>query len=100
MPCGDVNRIAKFPSLQPQNFKVKGIGWKQSCADIIFSGVGWVSVTIGNEQMVDIRAYSSSSIGMWIRRPALFLDAINERGRRSQKGNRTAFLGKKSLKKK
>lgn len=52
-------------------------------------------MTLGNGQEASIKAFTVNGKGVWLRDPSLVPEAIKERGRRSQKGNRTAFTGKK-----
>ena len=98
VPFGDESRLQRFPLLDYRTFTIKGVGLKHCSSDIILSSVGWASVTLGFEQTATVKAYTPQGKGMWVRTPSLVPDAIQERGRRSQKGNRTEFLGKRSLK--
>ncbi len=97
VPFGDQSRLQSFPSLGSQSFTIEGTGLHHCVCDVILSSVGWVSVTLGNEQVATVRAYTPSGKGMWLRQPSLVPEAIQERGRRSQKGNRTVFRGKSSV---
>ncbi|XXQ31021.1 NOA1/YqeH-like C-terminal domain-containing protein [Plasmodiophora brassicae] len=72
--------ILKIPSdpmqtvsfMSPQTFEVSGEGWKKSCADIVFDGLGWISLT--GCDAVRVQAYS---IGMArLRDPLMPYDAM------------------------
>ena len=99
VPFGDEDRLKQFPPLNYNSYNIKGSGLKYCCCDIMLSSVGWISVTFGYEQTITVKAYTPFGKGMSLRQPSLVPEAIQERGRRSQKGNRTAFLGKGSLRK-
>lgn len=95
---GDSDRLSQFPQLESLEFELTGIGWKQCLGDIILSSAGWIAVTIGEGQVIKVQGHTPKGKGIYTRTPSLFPNAINERGRRSQKGNRTVFRGKKTLK--
>lgn len=61
--------------------------------DIVLSSAGWVGVTFGGEDEVLLRAHTPHGKGVYVRQPSLFEDAVNQRGKRERKGNRTAFRG-------
>ena len=88
------NRLESFPALLPQEVTLCGLDWKQSAADVVLSSAGWVSCTIGQGMDATLRAYTPSGKGIFVRTPALFPSGVNERGKRSRTGNRTAFKGK------
>ena len=73
---------------------IRGEGWQRSAADIVLSSAGWVSVTLGENQEAELVAYTPGGRGVFVRRPALFPDAVNERGKREKSGNRTRFRGR------
>ena len=50
---------------------------------------------VGQGQVLTLRAYTPGGNGVHCRTPSLFPTAVNERGKRSQKGNRSAFTGRK-----
>lgn len=84
----------RFPPLEPQELTIHGRGWKASTADVILSSAGWVAVTIGQGMAMQLTAYTPLGKGIFVRKPPLFPLAVNERGKRSWKGNRSAFKGK------
>lgn len=43
--------------------------------------------------IIMLRAHTPKGKGIHVRQPALFDEAINQRGKRERHGNRTAFLG-------
>lgn len=83
-----------FPPLESQEIEIHGRGWKTSTADVILSSAGWIAVTIGLDKAMQLKAYTPLGKGIFVRRPPLFPLAINDRGKRSRKGNRSAFKGK------
>ena len=99
VPCGDTERLSKFPALLSEEYTLTGIGWKFSCADIVLSSVGWVGVTIRQDAEIKLKISIALGKGVFVRKPSLFSASVNERGRRSQKGNRTSFKGRKKNRK-
>lgn len=95
MPVGDPERIDAFPPLEPEELIVTGRGLSSSVCDVILSSVGWVCVTAALEHKIKILAYTPNGKGIFMRSPSVFPTAVNERGKRSKKGNRTFFKGKK-----
>lgn len=94
IPAGTAERIEVFPSLDSQQFSVHGLGWKHSAADVVLSSAGWVAVTIGHSKEAILRAYTPLGKGIYVRKPSLFPEEVNQRGKRSQKGNRSSFKGR------
>ena len=88
-----------FPPLESQELEIYGRGWKASTADVVLSSAGWVAVTIGQGKAMLLKAYTPLGKGIFVREPPLFPLAVNERGKRSRKGNRSAFKGKPKKKK-
>ncbi|XP_003383934.1 PREDICTED: nitric oxide-associated protein 1-like [Amphimedon queenslandica] len=95
VPVGDAERIDAFPPLEPEELIITGRGFSSSVCDIILSSVGWVCVTAGLEHEIKILAYTPNGKGIFMRSPSLFPTAVTERGKRSKKGNKTYFKGKK-----
>ena len=98
IPFGSTERLQQFAKLQSQDLSISGMGWRQSTADVVLSSAGWVAVTGGCDQALALRAYTPGGKGIYCRQPALLPEAVNQRGRRSQKNNRAAFTGRKKLK--
>ena len=94
LPLSFEERGTPFPMLEHQEIILRGLGWKKSAADVILSSTGWVAVTVGGEDGVKLRVHTPKGKGIYIRQPALFDEAVNQRGKRERYGNRTAFLGK------
>ena len=86
--------MSHFPPLESQALTIRGTGWKASSADVILSSAGWVAVTLGQDNQALLKAYTPNGKGIFVRRPALFPLAVNDRGKRSRKGNRSSFKGK------
>jgi len=38
-------RFAALQPWEPRRFELEGAGWDEACADIVFHGLGWVSIT-------------------------------------------------------
>lgn len=72
--------MQSFPALEPCDFTVQGIGWKESAADIVLSNIGWVSITAGYQADALVRAYTPNARGMVMREPALLPTCVNQRG--------------------
>lgn len=85
--------MADFPALVAASHNITGVGWKQSASDLIFSGVGWVAVTAGTGMKVDLETHAPAGIDVRLRTPALFPEAINQRGKRSRANDRTKYHG-------
>ena len=86
--------MSHFPSLESQALAIHGTSWKASSVDIVLSSAGWVAVTIGQDKEALLKAYTPNGKGIFVRRPSLFPLAVNDRGKRSRKGNRSSFKGK------
>ncbi|XP_034242460.1 nitric oxide-associated protein 1 isoform X2 [Thrips palmi] len=82
VPCGGPQRLADWPGLQAKEepIEVKGLGWKECCADIILSSAGWVSVS-GCDDM-SFRVWTPFARGIHLRQPALLPHSVNFRGAR------------------
>ena len=83
-----------FPPLESEQLTIHGTGWKASTADVVLSSAGWVAITIGQGRAAQLRAHTPQGKGIFVRDPPLFPLAVNQRGKRFQKGNRSAFKGK------
>ena len=94
IPVGGSERLATFPALQSKELIIRGVGWKQSASDVVLSSAGWIAVMVGANMEIILRAHTPGGKGIYCREPALLPDAVQERGKRSQKGNRTAFKGR------
>lgn len=94
IPCGDAARLAAFPPLEPEEVKITGVSWKLSAADIVLSSAGWMTVTIGTGQLGTFLAHTPQGKGIFVRTPPFFPTAVNSRGKRVEKGNRSAFKGR------
>ena len=95
VPCGDTERLSRFPALLDEEYTLTGVGWKSSCADIVLSSAGWVGVTVGEDVKIKLKVSILLGKGVFVRKPSLFSAAVNERGLRSQKGNITSIKGRK-----
>uniref|UniRef100_T1ISI0 Uncharacterized protein n=1 Tax=Strigamia maritima TaxID=126957 RepID=T1ISI0_STRMM len=81
VPLGGPNRLKDFPALIGKKFELTGVGWRESCADIILSTAGWVSVTCGHSKY-EFVAYTPGGKGCIVREPALLPFAVELRGKR------------------
>ena len=83
-----------FPPLDSRPIDVEGIGWKESAVDVVLSSAGWVAITAGEGDKVQLTAHTPNGKGIFVRSPAMLPSAVNDRGKRSKLGLRTEFLGK------
>ncbi|KAG1682346.1 Nitric oxide-associated protein 1 [Nymphon striatum] len=81
-PLGNENRLSTFPALNGKEFSVVGKGNKKSCADIVLSSVGWVSITGDYGVDISLCAYSPDGRGIHLRQPSVLPFAVNLRGHR------------------
>ena len=93
LPLDFEARGAPFPILEAKDLSVCGKGWKQSAVDVILSSAGWVAVTAGVDMELSLQVHTPGGKGIYVRQPALFPEAINERGKRVRSGTRTAYRG-------
>lgn len=82
VPIGSQERLRHFPPLVPKEIDLKGITWTESCADIVLSSAGWVSVTMGEAEECVLKAYTPAGKGIFVRQPSLLPFAVRMRGRR------------------
>lgn len=82
VPIGDDERLNKWPHLLPKEFELKGRGMKQSCADIVLSSAGWVSVTFGEDSDCILRAFTPEGRGIYLRNPSMLPYAVRLRGKK------------------
>ena len=85
-------RMETFPKLELKVITLKGLDWRRSAGDVILSSAGWVAVTAGSNQSVTLHAHTPGGGGISLRTPALLPEAVNERGKRSGRNDRTAYL--------
>ncbi|PAV59413.1 hypothetical protein WR25_03534 [Diploscapter pachys] len=62
VPCGNEERMSKWPGLKPRKLTFKGMKGK-GCNDVILSSVGWCMVTT-SEKAVKLTAYSPDGRGL------------------------------------
>jgi ribosome biogenesis GTPase A len=82
VPMGGYERVQHWPTLLPKEVVLDGINWNQSCADIVLSTAGWVSVTFGPDTQCVLRAFTPEGRGIFVRKPALLPYAFKLRGKR------------------
>ncbi|XP_077501272.1 nitric oxide-associated protein 1 [Amblyomma americanum] len=82
VPCGTAERLAQLPPLESRDFTLEGQGLERSCADLVFSSVGWLSLTFCLGERVSVRTWSPSGRGLHCRVPALLPAAVQLRGPR------------------
>jgi len=58
---------------------------------VVLSSAGWVAVTVGEGNDLTLKAYTPLGKGIHVREPALFPEAVNQRGKRERYGTRTAY---------
>ncbi|RWS02462.1 50S ribosome-binding GTPase-like protein 1, partial [Dinothrombium tinctorium] len=82
VPLGDAERLKKWPPLFPIEVDLKGISQKESCADVVLSSAGWVSITLGRDLECVLKAYTPEGRGLYVRKPPLLPFAVNLRGKK------------------
>ncbi|KAI1288033.1 Nitric oxide-associated protein 1 [Halotydeus destructor] len=82
VPLGGPERLAKWPQLYPIQVDLLGLDKRQSCADIVLSSAGWVSVTMGREEECILKAFTPEARGLFVRKPSLLPFACEMRGRK------------------
>lgn len=84
VPCGGSKRLADWPGLQASDelINIKGSGWKESCADIVLSSAGWVSISAAEYMEMCFKVWTPYARGIHLRQPSLLPFAINFRGKR------------------
>lgn len=78
VPCGGPTRLSQWPMLRAhsETIELNGIGWKQSCGDILLSSSGWVAVTFGEGETCRFKAWTPGGRGVYLRSPALLPFAV------------------------
>lgn len=82
VPMGGVERLKHWPALFPKEIKLESVNWTQSCADIVLSSAGWVSVTMGPDTECVVRAFTPEGRGIYVRNPPLLSHGFRLRGKR------------------
>lgn len=82
VPIGGQTRLEQWPRLTPKEIVLDGVNWNQSCADIVLSTAGWVSVTLGPDTKCVVRAFTPEGRGIFVRTPPLLPYAFRLRGKR------------------
>ncbi|CAG2108874.1 unnamed protein product [Medioppia subpectinata] len=82
VPIGGFERVQHWPQLVPREIVLDGVSWQQSCADIVLSTAGWVSVTLGADTRCVLRAFTPEGRGIYVRNPPLLPYAHKLRGKR------------------
>ncbi|PIO70772.1 hypothetical protein TELCIR_07367 [Teladorsagia circumcincta] len=72
VPCGGKDRLAQWPAMEGQDFKLKGNKNGGAVADIVLSSIGWVLLTSPSKvPNINIRSYTPGGRGLAIRSPML-----------------------------
>ena len=82
VPMGGEERLKHWPPLVPKEIDLKGKGWKESCADIVLSTAGWVSITQGPDSECVLRAFTPEGRGIFVRQPPMLPFAYKLRGKK------------------
>jgi hypothetical protein len=72
--------MEEFPELRGRVFKLTGVDWKRSVADVILSNIGWIAVTAGSGSIVTLKAYTPNGAVLYLREPALLPTSVRQRG--------------------
>uniref|UniRef100_A0A915K0F6 G domain-containing protein n=1 Tax=Romanomermis culicivorax TaxID=13658 RepID=A0A915K0F6_ROMCU len=111
VPCGDSDRLAKFPSLSPVLVEIHGGQTTSSNiaanddefqVDVVLSSVGWLSLrTLQKTAALRLRVWTPGGSGVYVRRPALLpggVDRNSERKTASRKIEYKPMKEKEKLK--
>ena len=73
VPRGGHARLATWPDLMspPEDFHIRGLARGMIAADVVFSSIGWASVSTIQDQECIVRAYTPEARGIFLRNPAL-----------------------------
>lgn len=83
VPLGGEERLKSWPPLRPVNLRTHSLNKHESCADVVLSSAGWVSLTgMEEDQVIELRAWSPGGRGIHLRNPPLLPLAVTLRGRR------------------
>lgn len=86
VPSGSEVRLQKWPGLTSMDeFSVKGIAWKESCADVVLSSAGWIAVTPGPQSVCRFQAWTPYGRGIYVRIPPVLPFTVARRGERISK---------------
>ena len=65
--------IAEGAPIAIYEFVIQGKGWRESAADIVFPGLGWISVTGSGE--LSVRTQPPRDIPVYVREPVMPFEA-------------------------
>ncbi|XP_071515686.1 nitric oxide-associated protein 1 [Panulirus ornatus] len=82
VPMGSKERLQRWPALKPKNIRVYSTEKQRSCADVVLSSAGWVAITGMKDHIIEMRGWTPSRHGIYIRDPPVLPLAVNLRGRR------------------
>ena len=70
-PLNNIDRIndKEFNMEFKGKYKLKGIGWQHSVCDIVFPGIGWISIVGSGE--FEVNAYAVKGINVCVRQPLM-----------------------------
>merc|ERR1719401_2747130 len=64
-PPHSAERVDALQPWLPHTFEVRGVGWAEACVDVVFHGLGWVSIT-GCGPIV-VRAWAPEGVEVAVR---------------------------------
>ncbi|XP_046386406.1 nitric oxide-associated protein 1 [Ischnura elegans] len=82
VPRGEKGRLNHWPPFVSKPYEVTGIGWKESCADVLLSSAGWVAITAKKGLLCRIRAHTPNGFGIEMRTPCLMPYSVRQKGPR------------------
>ncbi|XP_014254935.1 nitric oxide-associated protein 1 [Cimex lectularius] len=86
IPIGRGERLTKWPGLaKGKETTFCGLSKYESCADIVLSSCGWVSITPNDKEMCTLLPWTPQARGIYVRIPALLPHVVNQRGKRISK---------------
>uniref|UniRef100_R4G3E1 Putative gtpase n=1 Tax=Rhodnius prolixus TaxID=13249 RepID=R4G3E1_RHOPR len=86
VPFGSEERLNKWPNLEKSSpISLLGINDLISCADIVLSSAGWISVTPNAKEICTFVPWTPLGRGVHVRTPSLLPNAVNLKGRKISK---------------
>uniref|UniRef100_A0A1B6D2K2 G domain-containing protein n=1 Tax=Clastoptera arizonana TaxID=38151 RepID=A0A1B6D2K2_9HEMI len=81
VPLRDGNGLKSWPGLASgSEFVLRGNNQAESCADVVMSSAGWISVTLAPLEICKFLAWTPQARGIHIRIPPLLPFAVRQRG--------------------
>lgn len=72
-PPMDASRFGELLPWEPHRFEVTGTGWDEACVDVVFPGLGWISITGCGDCVLE--AHAPVGVDITTREPLLPYEA-------------------------